>query len=86
MRAKDKAFENLAEAFEDATPESNDDGKLEELENKIAEKLDKRVDDMLSKWEEKINKLTTNKDGADAPESPEDNNNDESEDNENGDN
>ena len=85
MRAKDKAFENLAEAFEDVKPESNDDGKLEEIENKIAEKLDKRVDDMLSKWEEKINKLTTNKDGADAPKSPEENN-DESEDDEDGDN
>ena len=58
----------------------------EDTLDKIAEKLDKRVDDMLSKWEDKLNKLTTNKDGADAPESPEDNNNDESEDNENGDN
>ena len=55
---KDKAFDYLAENPE-PSEESKDllDGKMEELENKIAERLDQKIEESLNKWEEKLKEM-----------------------------
>ena len=55
---KDKAFDYLAE-----NPEPSEDskdlleGKMEELENKIADRLDQKIEESLNKWEEKLKEM-----------------------------
>jgi hypothetical protein len=55
---KDKAFDYLAESPV-PSEDSKDllEGKMEELENKIAERLDQKIEESLNKWEEKLKEM-----------------------------
>lgn len=70
---KDKAFDYLAENPEPSEePKDLLEGKMEELENKIAERLDQKIEESLNKWEEKLKEMGARIEENNPEEAPED--------------